>query len=138
MNTMLLLSVLTLPQASSLPWNEFTRDVAFTENTKLLATLHVGKRETELRIPVPQCAEHIRAIELKVSGADVSVKSFGVRFNDGNSREFSVSDVFKNGTDSGWIDLGMLKRLDPRCPATVFARGSSNGNATVRVYGDMI
>jgi hypothetical protein len=126
-----------LPAASSLPWNEFTRDAVPTVNTKLLVTLHVGTRESEIRIPVTQCAQHIRAMLLKVTGADVSVKSFGIRFTDGQSKEFAVSETFKSGTDSGWIDLGILKRLDSRCPTTVFARGSSNGNALVRVYGDM-
>lgn len=130
-------AVAAIPEANSLPWNEFTREAVPTPNSKLLQTIHVGKREGVLSIPVPQCAQQIRAIDLMVSGADITVQSFGIRFVDGQAKEFAVKRNFKAGTDSGWIDLGILKSLDPRCPATVYARGNATGNATVRVYGDM-
>ncbi|MGZ3658145.1 MAG: DUF2541 family protein [Bdellovibrionota bacterium] len=124
--------------ASVLPWNNFIRESTGPQaGAKLLATLHIGSRIEIFSAPVPECASKVRAVELKVQGADVTVQSFGIKFTDGNTKDFTVNKTYKAGTDSGWIDLGMFRMMDQRCPAEIYAKANSTGNATVLVYGDM-
>jgi hypothetical protein len=125
--------------ASLLPWDNYIRDSVGPEAaTKLLGTLHIGSRIEIFSAPVPECASKVRAVEIKVQGADVTVQTFGIKFTDGNTKDFTVNKTYKAGTDSGWIDLGMFRMMDQRCPAEIYAKASSSGNATVLVYGDML
>jgi hypothetical protein len=123
--------------ASTLPWNNFVRDANPVAGTQLLATFHVGSRIDTFHIAVPQCASTIAAIDLKVQGAAITVATFGIKFSDGTTKDFNVNKDFADGTDSGWIDLGMFRSMDSRCPAEVYAKASSKGKATVLVYGQM-
>jgi hypothetical protein len=124
--------------ADQLPWGDFTREyVAPEAATKLLVTLKVSKTPGTFHIPVTNCGNNIQAVELKVTGADVTVTGFGLKFTDGQSKDFPITKTFAAGTDSGWIDMSMLRQVDPRCPVDIYAKGSSSGNATILVYGQM-
>ena len=120
----------------SLPWGDFVREETMPgATTKLLATFHIGMRLESFHIPITNCGNDVLAINLKVKGASVSVQSFGARFSDGANREFALSKDYEAGTESGWIDLSLIRVLDQRCPIDVYAKAKSNGAATVLVYG---
>lgn len=124
--------------ALSLPWNHFVREaVSPIASTRLLATFHIGSRINRYSVALTNCGSEVKAVNLKVLGANVTVATFGIKFTDGTSRDFNVNKTFNAGTDSGWIDLGMFRAMDQRCPAGVYANASSNGSATVQVFGDV-
>jgi hypothetical protein len=124
--------------ASLLPWDEFTRDTAVpTAAVKLLVTVRLGTHPDTFRVPLSNCGNDVQAVKLVVQNADVTVQTFGLKFTDGTSRDFNVNRTFRAGTDSGWIDLGLFRAMDSRCPVDVYAKASATGPATVLVYGNL-
>jgi hypothetical protein len=127
-------------EASLLPWNAFraTADVGPESAVKLLATFRIGSRISLYRVPLSNCGNDVQSVNLKVSGASVTVQTFGIRFTDNSTREFNVNKTFNAGTESGWIDLGMFRAMDSRCPAEVYANAlAPTGLATVQVFGNL-
>jgi hypothetical protein len=108
-----------------------------TAAVKLLATIHVGTRVETFSVKVPNCGNDIESVKIVLEDAPVTVQTFGARFTDGTSREFTINRTFRPGTDSGWIRLDLFRSMDSRCPASIYSTASSTGQATVQIYGNL-
>jgi len=99
---------------------------------QFMGQVQIDRRERSEVLRTEAC--DITHMQMRVSGADLTVRSLFVQYGDGSMEEVQVREAFEKGSTSRWIDLAG----GTRCVRTVYLEATNNSDrrrATIQFFG---